>query len=382
MKRSVAAVALALAGLYGLAQSQSPAAPEKVSAEQLTAMLADDAGKDDAHLAAELQGLQLTERLGAGRLARLNAALPGEKSREALVILADSAALLGPAQADTVANPNPDAAALRQMLVNVVNYANGALHGLPNFVATRATIAFEDRPKEDVLGSTGIVSYSYLPLHMVKRDSAEVTYRNGKEVLEASGKDERKSSLAHGLQTAGEFGPFLNTVLADAVKGKITWARWEQGTDGTDGVFHYEVRKDASHYVVQFCCISEDVSESIATHVYSEKAGYHGEIVFNPTTGAVHRISVEAELVPGELVEGAGMVVEYAPVLVGSKTVVLPVRSASILRAHTTAPPEGMHMAVFKGPAKTFLNDVAFENYREFRGEMRIVSDPAGPSNQ
>ena len=310
------------------------------------------------------------------------AALPGEKSRQALVILADSAALLAPAAGDVVGNPPPDAATTRQMLVSVIGYANGALHGLPNFVATRATTAFEDRPKEDVLEATGIVSYSYTPLHFVKRDSAQVAYRSGHEVLEASGRDVRKSPLAQGLQTAGEFGPFLNTVLADAVKGRITWARWERGIDGIEAVFHYEVKQEASHYLVQFCCVREDSGESIATHIYTEKTGYSGDIVFNPTSGAVMRVSVQANLLPGELVASAGMVVEYQSMQVGDKTVVLPVKSVSILKAHTTAPPEGMHMAIFKGQAKTFLNDVAFENYHQFRGEMRIVSDNAGAPTQ
>jgi hypothetical protein len=371
----------ALLPLTGVGQSKTGAA-EKVSGDRLTALLASGSGQDDAHVANQLSALELTENLGPSRFAQLNAALPGEKSRQALMVLADSAALLQPPDGEMVANPPPDAAALQQMLLKIVNYANSALHGLPNFVATRATTAYEDRPKEDVLGPTGIVSYSYLPLHFVSRESVQVSYRNGHEVLEASGKDERKSSPAHGLRTAGEFGSFLSAVLADAVKGKITWGRWQRGIDGVDAVFHYEVKERASHYSVQFCCISEDSSESIATHVYSEKTGYSGDIVFNPNTGAVMRISIQADLTPGELVADAGMVVEYAPLQVGEKMVVLPVKSVSILKAHTTAPPSGMHMAVFKGPAKTFLNDVVFENYHQYRGEMRMVSDDSGTPPQ
>lgn len=372
---------LAFSPQAGVAQSK-PSPTEKIDGDRLTAILTTAAGQDDAHTAATLSDLELTERLDPKRFAQLSASVPGDKSRQALVILADSAALLEPAKAEVLAKPQPDAAALRQMLVNVVNYANNALHGLPNFIATRATTAFEDRPNEDVLEPTGIVSYSYLPLHAVNRVSTQVAYRSGHEVLESNGKDIQRSSPTHGLRTAGEFGPFLSTVLSDAVKGKITWARWEQGTDGADAVFHYEVNKDASHYVVQFCCTREDAGESIPTHIYSEKTGYGGEIAFNPATGAVMRISVQAELTPGELVSSAGMVVEYAPVQVGEKTVVLPVKSVSILRAHTTAPPEGMHMATFKGPAKTFLNDVIFQNYHQFRGEMRMVDDGAGSANQ
>lgn len=371
---------LAVSSLAAFAQTK-PQAIEKVTSEQLTSRLASGAN-DDAHVAADLATLQLTERLSPDKFAQFSAALPGEKSRQALLILADSAALLDPPSADVVPNPPPDAAALRQMLVNVVSYANSSLHGLPNFVATRATTAFEDRPAEDTLEPTGIVSYSYLPLHFVSQKSVQVAYRSGSEVIEASGKDERKSAPAHGLQTAGEFGPFLSTVLADAVKGKITWARWEKAADGPLAVFHYQVKQDASHYLVQFCCVREDISESIATHIFSEKTAYEGELAFNPATSAVRRISVQAALAPGELVDTAGMVVQYEPVQVGGKMVVLPVKSVSILKAHTNAPPQGMHMAVFKGPAKTFLNDVTFGNYHQYRGEMRMVSDSAAPAPQ
>jgi len=375
IKRASAAFLLALAPLSGLAQRQKPEAAQRVTAEQLSAVLTANAGKDDGQIAAELSNLQLTERLAAGQRSRLTAGLPGEKSQQAMAILADSAALLQPAEDEIVSNPAPDGASLRKMLVAMVTYANSTLHQFPNFIASRATTAFEDRPQEDVLEPTGTVSYSYVPLHFVHREKAAVTYRDGHEILDASGKVHESSASPRGLETTGEFGPFLSTVLADAVKGKITWARWEHGIDGTDAVFHYEVPKSASHYKVQFCCIREDAFESIATHIYSEATAYHGEFAFNPATGAVQRISVEAELTPGEVVESAGIVVDYAPVKIGAKAVILPVRSVSILRAHTTAPPAGMRMAVYKGPAKTFLNETAFENYRQFRGEMRMITD-------
>ena len=51
-----------------------------------------------------------------------------------------------------------------------------------------------------------------------------------------------------------------------------------------------------------------------------------------------------------------------------------------MLMAHTSAPPAGMHMASDRGPAKTFLNDVEFGNYHQFRGEMRILTEENGGS--
>jgi hypothetical protein len=267
------------------------------------------------------------------------------------------------------------------MMVAIVGYVNNNLHQLPNFVATRSTNAFEDRPAEDMVGpgGAGTVSLSYQPIHFVAKSSSSVTYRESHEVVD--GKTAAKpGSQPKGLVTFGEFGPFLSTVVADAVKGKITWARWVQGTDGPEAVFHFQVPKKQSNYIVRFCCTTEDASASFTTHVFSEQAAYHGEVQFNPATGAILRITVEAELDPGELVSKAGMVVEYSPTPIGASQVVLPARSVSLLQAHTARPRSGMQSPTYTGTPKTFLNDTAFTDYHQFRGEARILTgENTGP---
>jgi hypothetical protein len=354
---------------------------ETITVDQLTASVTADEGKSDADIAKDLSTLQLAERLPAARFARLSAGLPGDKSRQALRILADSATFLDPPAGDIVANPTPDAAELRRMIVAIVDYVNTKVHQLPNFIATRETIAYEDRPAEDMVGEGGVgtINLSYQPIHFVGKSSGSVTYRDSHEVVD--GKTVSKpGSQTKGLVTAGEFGPFLSTVLADAVKGKITWSRWEQGTVGPEAVFHYQVAKKHSNYIVRFCCVTADASESFTTHVYSEQAAYHGEIQFDPATGAILRITAEAELDPGELVSMAGMVVEYAPVIIGTKTVILPVKSVSLLQAHTVHPRNGMRSATYSSTPKTFLNDTVFADYHQFRGEARILTgENAGP---
>jgi len=348
---------------------------ESITVVQLTALVAADQGKPDTEIAADLAKVQLTEHLPAARLARLNAALPGEKSRQSLFILADSSEFLGPPQSEIVADPIPDAATLRKMMVAVVNYVNTNLHQLPNFVARRETTAFEDRPAEDSVGpgGAGTVSLSYAPIHFVAKSSGSVTYRDSHEVIDGKAAA-RPGSQSKGLVTAGEFGPFLSTVLSDAVKGKITWARWVEGIDGKNAVFHYQVPTKQSNYIVRFCCVTENASEAFTTHVFTEQAGYHGEIQFDPATGAILRITAEAEVMPDELVSKAGMMVEYAPETIGQKTVVLPVRSVSLLEAHTTRPRNGMTSPTYTGMPKTFLNDTVFTDYHEFRGEARILT--------
>ena len=117
--------------------------------------------------------------------------------------------------------------------------------------------------------------------------------------------------------------------------------------------------------------------------VFHEVAAYHGDIAFDPASGAILRMTVEAELPPNEVVSTAGMYVEYAPVEIGGKTYTCPAKSVSILKAHTALPPMGMHMASsYEGPAKTFLNDIAFGQYRRFGSEMRILTGDGLAPNQ
>ncbi len=368
------ALLLLLAAIAPLAFAANGSTVQKVNVEQLTTLLAAANGKTDSELAQELEPLQLTERLSTDKLTAMEPKLPGEKSKHQLLILADSAAFLDLPSAEIPQKAMPDASALRQMLVQMVGYVNATLHRLPNLVATRETSAFEDRPAEDVQEEDAVVSLSFLPLHLAGQSSAEVAYRDGHDTDLTKLKAAQHQAQVRGLLTAGEFGSFPRTVLADAIKGKITWGHWEQGGEGLEAAFHYAVPKNDSHYLVQFCCVTQDESESFATHIYSEHSGYHGEIDFDPTTGSILRIAVEADPDPGGLIASAGMVVEYGPEQIGTKTVIVPKRSISLLEAHITRPRDGLSHPTFSGKPKTYLNDTTFANYHEFRGEVRIVA--------
>ena len=67
---------------------------EKVTVEQLEKTLAAAHGNKDQDVAKRLGGMELTERLNTEKLAKMEAELPGEKSRMALVVLADGSAFL------------------------------------------------------------------------------------------------------------------------------------------------------------------------------------------------------------------------------------------------------------------------------------------------
>lgn len=350
--------------------------PKRVGTDELIQIVADAQSLPDAELARKLTGVVLTDRLTSGRLAELMGSLPGDKSRTVVTVLADQSIFLPPSPHTVPDDGIPNAAATRQMLVKIVNYVNVTVRQLPNLMAARVTNGFEDRPREERLTSTGIESLDYLPLHWVGSLNMEVTYRDRQEVEDKSVKAEKKGNGVGGLITTGEFGPVLATILADALKGKITWARWENSSDGTMAVFHYQVPEDKSNYHVQFCCIIDGYAAdgSPESNVFNERSAYHGDIVFSPADGSVRLLTLEADLPTGALVSGAGIAIEYAATSVGGRSYFCPAKSVSILQAHTAQQSGAFSRSNYKGPAKTFLNDVRFSNYRRFGSEMKVLT--------
>jgi hypothetical protein len=355
--------------------------PKKVSAAELSRLVAASQSMPDGELAQRFSGVVLTDRLSGTRFADLTNMLSGEKSRTALMLLADQSIFLPPPADEMPDDAAPNAAATRQMLVNIVNYVNTTVRQLPNLMATRFTNGFEDRPREERLISTGVESLDDLPLHWVGSLGVEVTYRDRQEVEDKKVKVEKKGNGVGGLMTTGEFGPILSTVLSDALKGKITWARWEKSSDGTMAVFHYEVPEDRSNYHVQFCCFVDGYSSdgTPESKVFNERSAYHGDLVFSPVDGSIRLLTLEADLPGGGLVSGAGIAIEYAATAIGGRSYICPVRSVSMLRAHTVQQSGAIARSNYKGPAKTFLNDVTFSNYRRFGSETKILT--SSPEN-
>ncbi len=352
-------------------------AVKRITVEQLEQVLSAAHGKQDAKVAQQLSNLELTERLNAARLSRWERDLPGPESRRSLVVLADVSAFLDPPAAEIPATAAPDLAAQRKIMALAVDYASKTIHQLPNFLAKRDTIRFEETPAGQRFDATAI---AYQPLHAVGRSSDTVLYRDNQEVLEsrnANGKESEAQS--RGLTTRGEFGPILSTVLIDAAKGKLTWSRWEQGANGPLAVFHYAIPVDKSHYRVEFCCISENGGDG----VFRQFTGYHGEMAIDPADGTIRRLMVVADLKPADKIVRADILVEYGPVEIGGKTYICPVKSISISRAPTLATGtmdlrEFVHdpaalEATRKSALQTLLNDVVLEQYHVFRADARVL---------
>jgi hypothetical protein len=210
-----------------------------------------------------------------------------------------------------------------------------------------------------------------------------VLFRDGWEVVDSGAAKHKKNDTdSPGLITSGVFGPILGMVLVDAAQGKLVWSQWEQGTVGPLAVFRFVIPREKSHYRVEFCCVPGDQGSGI----FRQFSGYHGEIAVDPENGAILRLTVEADLKRSDPLVRSDIMVEYAPVEIGGRSYVCPVKSVSI----TLAPPAGPEMQRYRGELldqqswagrehlQTLLNDVVFAQYHLFRAESRILTGDSG----
>ena len=361
----------------------------RVTVEQLNRVVESSRGKPDGKTANKLFGLELTERLSAAKLAALEAALPGPKSRQALVALADQSTFLDPPAAEIPPQPAPTIEQQREITAKAVDYITKTLRQLPNLIATRDTISFEDTPavleKGDITAPSGTFVPAQ-PLHPVSRSTRTVAYRDGEEIDEIAANVEGASASGMpGLTTVGEFGPILAAVFSDLPQGNLAWGHWEQAATKAVAVFRFKVPKGASHYQVEFCCI--------AGRLFKQMPAYHGEVTIDPADGTILRITLISDLTKSDPIEKAALMVEYGAVELGEKTFICPVKSISI----TVAPvqvnrksflPKSVTVPTLSGnsrieiqgnggddaPLQVMLNEVVFDKYHLFQSESRILT--------
>ena len=351
-------------------------ATRPVTIQQLKRALTSARGKSDAKVSRMLSGLELTERLSAERLSGLEADLPGVESRRSLVLLADLSAFLPPAPTEIPAAAIPDLATQRQVIARVVDYAAKTIHQLPNFIATRDTIRFEDTPAEQTIFAS---LTPYKPLRAVQDYSTIAYYRDGNEVDSTSLGDKKSTLPARGLITSGEFGPIISTVLLDAAQGEMAWSHWEVGRSEPLAVFRFRISREQSHYKLKFCCVARE-----GNGVIEQSTGYHGEIAVDPTSGAIFRLTLQADLSRDDEIVRADILVQYGAVEIGGQLYICPVKSISVsvaalshmmyLRNATRYAPSELDQSQNRAQQQTLLNDVVFDNYHVFRSDVRMLT--------
>ncbi|MDE3200101.1 MAG: VWA domain-containing protein [Acidobacteriota bacterium] len=333
----------------------------------------------DENCASQIADMELTERLSSAKLAELYATLPGEKSRQSLLALADESAILEPPAASIPATPAPNIADQRHIMELVVAYVSKTIPNLPNFFATRQVTHFEDQPQ--MQAEFNIVPFK--PLHSTSQTQATILYRNGIEVVD-NGKEVKTASetKATGLISWGTFGPVLGIVLVDAANSSLSWSHWEDGNRGQLAVFQYAVPQSKSHYKVDYCCVAELRSAIADAIPFRQSVGYHGEIAVDPATGVIERLTVLADLKPTDPISLAEIAVEYGPVEIGGKQYTCPLHSIAISKAQLTRydPVSRRPLALAYTPIQTRLNDYQYGDFHVFRADARIVVDEAKAS--
>lgn len=336
--------------------------------QALTAAYA--AHMSDPEISHQIGTVKLSERLTETTLDRLESQLKDDpQSAQALQLLADKSAFLNLPAGELPTAPTPDGATQQRMLDAARVYVARKVPHIPNFIATRTTYQYDNRSYALSNGGWGIRS----GLHLVGTSRAEVSVYDAKENLLLIGSPQvwRKET---GLLSGGEFGSTLGMILADADKGKVIWSHWEGNAGGITAVFDYSVPKSASHFeIIETVSHGPKVSggrPNTATAI--TKPGYHGSLWIDPETGAILRITMEAD-VAGNEVQHAAILVQYAPVRIGDSQFVCPVRSLALSDAI-------INSDLVSGDAATeWLNETIFTNYHRFGSTTRILSGNEKP---
>lgn len=367
-------------------------AVKRVTLDKVNQLLINARGKPDAKVAEQLFALELTQRASSATLARWEAELPGPKSRQALVALADASVFLPLPPEEIPGTPALDRAAQDSLLTLTRNYVTDTIPKLPNFFATRDTIHFSDKPEQ--INSITLVNSQYQQMHLVGISGDKVYFLGGKEKIVAI-KNKQVSVSEKPLSTQGVFGETMELVLTDVLPSDLVWSHWEGEADASVAVFSYTVPLEKSHYAVE----NPDDQGPAPLHV-----AYHGEIAIDRADGTIRRLTAVAELKKNSPITKADFMVKYGPVEIGGVSYICPVKSVSLTITHTvnTTPnsdmnPDAMQNSkntqtppsfqngfssnsAMAGLPLTQVNDVQFTDYHRFRASTRILTgDDAQP---
>ncbi len=350
-------------------------AARRVSVHELEQILDTANDEQDGKLANHLAGLELSERLNSNLLSLWKNRLRGKKSIAALVTLADESAFLDPPAAEILSDPAPDLDMQRKMILGTAKYLKEVIPKLPDFFAIRTTTEYEQpSPQKADTWKTAPADQS---LREGVTEKATLLYRNGHEEQHTEKRQASPSARKGDLNLIGVFSPILGSVLGDATRGgsMLIWSHWVQGERGREAVFRYSVRAENPHYNVTYCCL-------VGGGTFLTSPRYLGELTIDPETGAILRLTMEAELGwilepnlnPVQPVKGSAAMIEYGPVEIGGKEYICPQRSVVIMRVRTvtTVTLWGQTFDIY-APYETRLNDIVYRDYHKFGAEARML---------
>jgi hypothetical protein len=330
-----------------------------ITVQQLKDLLTSlqQAKKTDAEVADELKKVELTEELTKSTMDSLASFVPGHLATEQLYALEAHSAVLAPPATDLPSTPAPDAAAQKALLDKAVDYTMKTSAQLPHLIATRTTYRFQDRLNPPIATNQGKLTEDVWTeprmekgsqfIYFIGATESQVESMNGAEIPSKM-KDKNLWGANGQIALAGQ-GPVLSAILQQAqAAGNLNWLRWETVNGRLTAVFSFAVDKKRSHYAVNYCCFP-DTDQAGATQVsmgasqapgnlgsmhtytswspYKATVPYHGEIFVDADSGIVVRLITDADFKPSDVVSQEDRRVDYAPVMVGGKPLIVPVRT-------------------------------------------------------
>lgn len=354
---------LTILALFSAALFCTFAAPaqtaRKVTATELEQLLSKTRKTSDSYLAEKISSYTLTERLSQIRLEALQKLYPGNKTHDALLALSGLAQPLALPTAELPPDPTPSMSEQQRIIKLAADTLVSKLHALPNFLADRKTTHYDNSVADSFYtfsGTNKLDTGGERQLRVVSRSTRRVAYRDGKEVIDSSAPGTRSfPSTSSQLNSNGEFGPVLKTILLDAPHGKLAWSHWERGLSGLEAHFSFHVPEDASHFEIYFPCANGSTAHFPA---------YSAEFAVNPATGDILRLQISATLPPPCPAITSTIITDYGPTQIGGHTYICPLHSVTLAQT----------LSANKAYQIIELNDVSFTSYRLFRAEARIVS--------
>jgi hypothetical protein len=341
--------------------STSPAwCAKKITLAELEQMLNTlrDQKKTDAEAANALKQVELTEELTRAKMNSFATLVAGPLSTEQIYVLEARSATLPPPASDLPATPVPDAAAQKAILDKAADYVSKTYSQLPSLTAAKTTVRFQDNveaaapssglqggAKDISVGSSFVSPFQYI--HYINSTESAVTSQHGAE-QPATEKDKTPWG-ANKMITITDPDPSLTVVFSEAQdSGTIKFLRWQTVNGRPAAVFTFEVPKKKAHYPVDVCCfpdvdavgkanfssaalggggVSGNFQTATSWHPYKANVPFHGQLFIDPDTGIVVRMATFADLKQTEVVHQADTRIDYAPVAIDGKPLVVPAKT-------------------------------------------------------
>ena len=174
-----------------------------------------------------------------------------------------------------------------------------------------------------------------------------------------------------GLESWGEFGPEPAVILMGVSVGTIAFHHWEQTPADLAAVYAYSVPEQDSKYEVNYTCNGSNAFHALPA--------YHGSLAIDPVSGAILRITLQADSKPEDPISHVASVIEYGSVEIGGRTYICPVHSLAFsVEEVSICFRDVKSQALVHNRTQVqpmILNRTTFSDYHRLGSTSRIVTD-------